>query len=92
MTQTPFEIFSVSGLDNTIKAFKTNFHEYDELGAQFCLMRDVGVYSSGKAIAALVIAYLVEEDRLGYNQLASTLWSGFEQETKLDTNGLVGLG
>jgi len=25
---------------------------------------------------------LVEEDRLGYNQLASTLWSGFEQESK----------
>jgi len=40
------------------------------------------VFSSGKAAAALVIAWLVEEDRIGYDQLVSTLWSDFAQAGK----------
>jgi CubicO group peptidase (beta-lactamase class C family) len=40
------------------------------------------VFSSGKAMAALVIAWLAEEDRLGYNQIVSTLWPDFAQAGK----------
>jgi len=40
------------------------------------------VFSSGKAAAALVIAWLVEEDRIGYDQLVSTIWSDFAQAGK----------
>ncbi|MGB0908061.1 MAG: serine hydrolase domain-containing protein [Maricaulaceae bacterium] len=36
-----------------------------------------GVFSSGKAIAALVIAWLADQDRLGYNQLVCSLWPEF---------------
>ena len=40
------------------------------------------VFSSGKAIAALVIAWLVEEDCIGYDQLVETLWPEFAQAGK----------
>ncbi len=40
------------------------------------------VFSSGKAVAALVIAWLVEEDRIGYDQLIDTLWPEFAQAGK----------
>jgi len=40
------------------------------------------VYSSGKAMAALVIAHLADQDRLGYNQLVSTLWPEFAAHGK----------
>lgn len=40
------------------------------------------VFSSGKAAAALVIAWLVEEDRIGYDQLVSTVWPEFAQAGK----------
>ena len=40
------------------------------------------VFSSGKAAAALVIAWLVEEDRIGYDQLVSTIWPEFAQAGK----------
>lgn len=106
-TPTPFDIFSVAGLETAVQAFQDNFKDTDELGAQFCLMQNgeilldlkggwadrskthpvkddtlFGVYSSGKAMAALVIAHLAEEDRLGYNQIVQTLWSGFGQNGK----------
>ena len=35
------------------------------------------VFSSGKAAAALVIAWLVEEDRIGYGQYIETIWPEF---------------
>jgi len=35
------------------------------------------VFSSGKAAAALVIAWLVEEDRIGYEQRIETIWPEF---------------
>jgi len=104
MTDIPFEIEAASNLEGTVQAFRDNFANTDELGAQFCLMRHgeilldlkggwadkdkstpvnddtlFGVYSSGKAMAALVIALLAEEDRLGYNQLVSSLWPDFAQ-------------
>ncbi len=40
------------------------------------------VFSSGKAIAALVIAWLVEEDHIGYNQPIDTIWPEFTQAGK----------
>ncbi|WP_371397125.1 serine hydrolase domain-containing protein [Fretibacter rubidus] len=42
----------------------------------------IPVYSSGKAVAALVIAWLADEDRLGYDQIAATLWPDFAQKGK----------
>jgi len=36
------------------------------------------VYSSGKAMAALVIAHLAEHDRLGYEQNILSIWPEFE--------------
>jgi len=40
------------------------------------------VFSSGKAMAALVIAWLVEEDCIGYDQLVETIWPEFAQNGK----------
>lgn len=40
------------------------------------------VFSSGKAVAALVIAWLVEEDKIGYDQLVETIWPDFAQAGK----------
>lgn len=40
------------------------------------------VFSSGKAMAALVIAHLADQDRLGYNQLVSTIWPEFAAKDK----------
>ena len=40
------------------------------------------VFSSGKAAAALIIAWLVEEDRIGYDQLVETIWPEFGQAGK----------
>ena len=40
------------------------------------------VFSSGKAMAALVIAWLVEEDYIGYDQLVETIWPEFAQAGK----------
>ena len=42
------------------------------------------VFSSGKAAAALVIAWLVEEDRIGYDQRIETVWPEFAQAGKED--------
>jgi len=35
------------------------------------------VFSSGKVPAALVIAWLVDQDRIGYDQLAASIWPEF---------------
>lgn len=40
------------------------------------------VFSSGKAVAALVIAWLVEDDRIGYDQRVETIWPEFAQAGK----------
>jgi len=40
------------------------------------------IYSSGKAAAALVIAHLADQDRLGYDQPVSTFWSEFGAQGK----------
>jgi len=83
-------------------AIARNQTENDEMGFQFCIMRQgevlidicsgyadkaqtvlvtpehlFSVYSSGKAMAALVIAYLAEEDRLGYDQNIQSIWPDF---------------
>ena len=42
----------------------------------------MAVYSSGKTAAALVIAWLADQDRLGYDQPVSTLWPDFAQAGK----------
>nr|AID57585.1 esterase beta-lactamase [uncultured bacterium] len=107
MTDTPFDIFTASGLEPVAEAFKANFDNDLEHGAQFCVYRDgellidlkggwsdrkktepvkedtlFSVFSSGKAVAALVIAHLADLDRLGYNQLVSTLWPEFDAHGK----------
>lgn len=93
--------------DGLRTVISNNYSEHDELGFQFCVMRngetliDIGagwtdrrktdavnedtlfaVFSSGKAAAALVIAWLVEEDRIGYDQLVTTIWPEFGQAGK----------
>ncbi len=40
------------------------------------------VFSSGKAVAALVIAWLVEEDRIGYDQRIESIWPEFREAGK----------
>jgi len=40
------------------------------------------IYSSGKAAAALVIAHLADQDRLGYDQPVSTVWPEFAAHGK----------
>ena len=107
MTDTPFDIFVSSGLEPAAEAFKTNFENNLEHGAQFCAFKNgellidlkggwadnkkmqpvkddtlFSVFSSGKAIAALVIAHLADQDRLGYNQLVSTFWPEFAAHGK----------
>ncbi len=42
----------------------------------------MAVYSSGKTAAALVIAWLADQDRLGYDQHVGTLWPDFAQHGK----------
>lgn len=109
MTDTPFETFAAPGLQPVIDAFKANFEQDLEHGAQFCafkngeLLVDISggwadrqktravkedtlfsVFSSGKAMAALVIAHLADQDRLGYNQLVSTIWPEFAAHGKGD--------
>ncbi len=44
----------------------------------------VPVFSSTKAVAAIVIAHLADADKLGYNQKVSTLWPDFAQNGKGD--------
>jgi len=107
MTDTPFDIFTVSGLEPVAQAFKDNFENNLEHGAQFCVFKKgellvdlkggwadrqktqavkkdtlFSVFSSGKAMAALVIAHLADQDRLGYNQLVSTIWPEFAVQGK----------
>lgn len=107
MTDTPFDIFTKPGFEPTADAFKANFENDLEHGAQFCVFQkgellvdlkggwaDRGktapvkaetlfsVFSSGKAMAALVIAHLADQDRLGYNQRVSTIWPDFAAHGK----------
>lgn len=42
----------------------------------------MAVYSSGKTAAALVIAWLADQDRLGYEQPVSIIWPDFAQSGK----------
>ncbi|WP_051279911.1 serine hydrolase domain-containing protein [Hellea balneolensis] len=109
MTSIPFDIFVASGLEPVADAFKANFQDGLEYGAQFCAYRNgelildlkggwtdrkktqavsgdtlFSVYSSGKAMAAMVIAHLADQDRLGYNQLVATIWPEFAANGKGD--------
>jgi len=47
MTDTPFEIYTASGLEPVANAFKANFEDGLEHGAQFC------VYQNGKVLVDL---------------------------------------
>ena len=107
MIETPFDTFIKSGFENAANAFKANFADGLELGAQFCayqngaLLLDLkggwtdrqkqnpvdenslfSVYSSGKAMAALTIAFLVDQDKIGYDQLITTFWPEFGHNGK----------
>jgi len=107
MTETPFETYTASGFEPVANAFKANFENGLEHGAQFCVFQKgellvdmkggwadrqktqavsgetlFSVFSSGKAMAALVIAHLADQDRLGYNQLVATIWPEFAAHGK----------
>ena len=107
MTDTPFDVYAKSGLETVVTAFKANFENELEHGAQFSVFQNgellvdlkggwadraktapvkhdtlFSVFSSGKAMAALVIAHLAELDRLGYNQLVATIWPDFAAHGK----------
>jgi len=107
MTSFPFDISTASGFESVADAFKANFEDGLEHGAQFCVFQNgkplidlkggwsdrkktepvtsetlFSVYSSGKAMAAMVIAHLADQDRLGYNQLVSTIWPEFAANGK----------
>jgi len=107
MTDTPFDNFTVSGFETVANAFKTNFDDGLEHGAQFCVFQNgellvdlkggwadrqktnpvkadtlFSVFSSGKAMAALIIAHLADQDRLGYNQFVATIWPEFAEHGK----------
>jgi len=107
MTNTPFETYAAPRFEPVTEAFKANFENGLEHGAQFCVFQKgellvdlkggwadrqkaqavnedtlFSVFSSGKAMAALVIAHLADQDRLGYNQLVSTIWPEFAAQGK----------
>ena len=107
MNPIPYSIFTQSGFEAVAEAFKANFKDGLDHGAQFCVFQDdelvinltggwadrkktqavtastlFSVFSSGKAVAALVIAHLVDQDRIGYDQLVSTIWPEFAQNGK----------
>jgi len=107
MTDIPFENNSAEEFTPVFEAFKANFEEGLELGAQFCayqhgeLLIDLKggcaerqkktpvaettlfpVYSSGKAMAALAIASLIDQDKIGYDQRLTTFWREFGQNGK----------
>lgn len=109
MTEIPFTTYTRSGLETAEAAFKANFEDDGELGAQFCAFQNgrllvdfhggyrdrlktqpvtdrtlFSIYSSGKVAAALVIAHLVDQDRIGYNQTVASLWPEFAVEGKGD--------
>lgn len=42
----------------------------------------MSVYSSGKAAAALVIGWLVDQDRIGYDQAVASIWPDFAAHGK----------
>ena len=109
MTDTPFNVFTAPNFEKVAGAFKANFEEGLDHGAQFCVFQNgalivdlqggwadrraerpvtndtlFSVFSSGKAAAALVIAHLADQDRLGYNQLVSTIWPEFAAHGKGD--------
>lgn len=107
MTDTPFDVYAKSGLEPVVTAFKANFENELEHGAQFSVFQNgellvdlkggwadraktapvkhdtlFSVFSSGKAMATLVIAHLADLDRLGYNQLVATIWPDFAAHGK----------
>ncbi len=107
MTSIPFDTYVKSGFRPAETAFKENFEDGLELGAQFCVYQNgellldlkggwtdrqkqnpvnerslFSVYSSGKAAAAIVIALLVDQDKIGYDQRIATLWPEFAQNGK----------
>ncbi len=102
MTDIPFDITAPPGMETVSQAFKDNFLEGGDLGAQFCVYKEgnllldfkggwadrrqsrpvtddtlFAIFSSGKAVAALVIAHLVEMDMIGYDQYVDTIWPEF---------------
>lgn len=109
MSETPFDIQTSSKFHAVADAFRANFDDGLEHGANFCavqngkviidmiggwadrqktkpLTRDhlIAVFSSGKAVAALLIAMLADDDRFGYEQPIKSIWPEFDQHGKGD--------
>lgn len=109
MTDIPFTMYIRPGLDSVADAFRGNWADDGEFGAQFCAYQNgellvdfhggwadrkktvpvteetlFSIYSSGKVAAAIVIAHLADQDRLGYEQTVASLWPEFAAEGKGD--------
>ena len=102
MSDTPYTLQVADGFGPVADAFRANFEEGLEIGAQFCVRRGeeglvdlvgghadrkrtramgaddlVAVFSSGKAVAALVVALCVERGDLDYDAPLTTWWPEF---------------
>ena len=109
MTDTPFTLNVADGFGPVADAFRANFADDLEIGAQFCVYKDgqplvqltggykdrrrstalapddlIAVFSSGKAVAALIVALCVERGDLDYNAPMSRYWPEFAAEGKGD--------
>jgi len=89
---TPFTLDYDPVFEPVADVFRASFEEGKELGASFVIYKGwadrrktvpvtnetlFAVFSSGKVPAALVIAWLVDQDRIGYDQLAASIWPEF---------------
>ena len=106
---TPFTLEVADGFGPVADAFRQNFAEDLEIGAQFAAVQNdrqlvhlvgghadrkkteplrddhlIAVFSSGKAVAALVVALLVERGQLLYDAPMSAVWPEFAAEGKQD--------
>jgi len=107
MFETPFTLEIADGFGSVADAFRANFTDDLEIGAQFSVYQDgqplvqltggykdrrrttalaandlIAVFSSGKAVAALIVALCVERGQLDYDAPMSTYWPEFAAEGK----------
>jgi len=109
MADTPFTLDVPEAFGPVADAFRANFADDLEIGAQFAAVRNgrpllsltgghadrkrttplradhlIAVFSSGKAVAALVVALAVERGQLDYDAPVSRYWPEFAAEGKAD--------
>ena len=107
MSETPLTLDVAEGFGAAADAFRKNFADGLEIGAQFAAYRNgeplvrlvggsfdrkgtralagddlIAVFSSGKAVAALVVALCVERGELDYDAKVADVWPEFAAEGK----------